>query len=35
MGYLVSLCDVCFRHERQNFFISSLPCVFVLFFVVE
>jgi hypothetical protein len=33
-GYLLSLCDVCFRQKRQNFENSSRSVVFFLFFVV-
>ena len=33
LAYLTSLCDVCFRHAGQNFFVSKRS-VFFLFFVV-
>jgi hypothetical protein len=35
LRYRVSLCTVCLLHVRQNFFCSTLPLCFFLFFVVE
>jgi hypothetical protein len=33
--YLVSLCDVCLRQNRQNLLISRRPVVVFLFLVFE
>jgi len=33
--YLTSLCGVCFRHRRQNFFSSSLSDMVFRFLVFE
>ncbi|OLE10600.1 MAG: hypothetical protein AUG89_11855 [Acidobacteria bacterium 13_1_20CM_4_56_7] len=33
--YFTSLCGVCLRHRRQNFFISSLSGFVLRFLVVE